>query len=497
MSAPRRQRPNRPKPNTAAVVAEPAAVVASTEPAVITTVVPKVATTVDEVVAALIPSASNDASTADASSQKSRTQTNKAIGVSISAARARRHLDKLNLNLGLDTMIGELKKETNAYKIAKAQLADKVTIHTLCVETDGKKKTVHETRPATDVELAAATATVNRLSANIKDYEMKITALSRERTRFSNEASIALSIVCEEVIQQVVTHTMDRVLANKKKIIQISHLHESGIESLPLYPLVENLPSFRTTADRLAKAASLLASTTHDANLLAQAEKDWKKKYSVVTKKKKAVDEANPVVVAEDAEVAEAAVEDAPEEESLDSKTSFRFYVHQVCKELVKTNPQYKAVRVSTEIRAYLSDLLVELIARLSGLVLLTAGSMKNKTVNDFAIMRTVESILIDGHVPTETIEYKEDQIKDPAVIKAEAAKRKEAHDAKLEYKAIAASQIPTIAGLIAVRKVVYPTSGYPALSEKVKEKLAMYASLSEDAKKELAGGEDDSDHVV
>ena len=39
---------------------------------------------------------------------KSRVQTNKVIGVNISAARVRRHIDKLNLNRLLDELIAEL-----------------------------------------------------------------------------------------------------------------------------------------------------------------------------------------------------------------------------------------------------------------------------------------------------------------------------------------------------------------------------------------------------
>ncbi len=170
--------------------------------------------------------------------QKTRIQTNKAIGVSISAARARRHLDKLNLNAMLDSKIAELKALLATYKQAKNQLdTGKISYH-VEREVDGKKTTVEEVRDLTEPERAAAQKLVGELSGSTHELELKIAALSRERTRFSNEASIVLSIVCDELIQQLVSHTMDRVLLAKKKIIQVSHLHEQGIESLPLYPLV-------------------------------------------------------------------------------------------------------------------------------------------------------------------------------------------------------------------------------------------------------------------
>ena len=40
-----------------------------------------------------------------------RQQTSRAIGVSISAARTRRHIDRLNLNNKLDSMISEVRSE--------------------------------------------------------------------------------------------------------------------------------------------------------------------------------------------------------------------------------------------------------------------------------------------------------------------------------------------------------------------------------------------------
>jgi len=399
---------------------------------------------------------------ADAAEEKH--QSAKQTGVNISGARVRRHLDKFNLNLVLDVAINALKSQVGEYDSSAACLESGTKTHTT-PNADKKLPAVVEVLPLTEEERTQAQETVNRLSADVAELRLKLTALSRERTRFSNSSHFALSIICDELIQQLVTYTMDRVLLVKKKIIQVSHLHEAGVEKLSLFPLVKTLPTFVAMSAQLAKVSADAADAVFLKSTLDQAEKDFKKKYDVKSQKKKKTEEAVVESVA-DAEESE--------EDLSDSKTSFKFCVHKICKDLVKKDAQYKSVRVSTEIRAYLSSLLIELIHRLSGLVLLTTNSMKNKTVSDVAILRTVESLLVDGHSAQETIEYKEAEMPNPESLKAEVAKTEAEKAAGRSYK-FDASKLPTVKGLVAVRTVQYPTSGFAALGNTVLEKLALY----------------------
>lgn len=404
------------------------------------------------------------------SAEKStRTQTNKAIGVSISFARVRRHIDKLNLNATLDAEIKKTKDQLAL--ISKLQLW--VTDGKAVVEAT--KDSAESTRDLTPEELAAAKEQLAALLPEQKTLELRQHALSRERIRFSNEASIALSIVCDELVQELVTHSISSVLALKKRIIQVNHLHKEGVELLPLFPLIKTLPTFTSTAARLAKVHAEELYTAQVNALLRQAEKDFKKKYNVKAKKEK---REEPVVEA----VPEA--EPVSDEEPSDSKTSFRFYVHQVCKDLVKTNPEYKSIRISTEIREYLSDLLIEVIQRLAPLVYLTTSSMKNKTVNCAAILRTIECLLVDGHHASETIEFVESSVRDPALVKAEYAKRDDEKKAGRDYK-VFLDDIPSVAELSAVRTVSFPTSEYSKLADKIHRKLELYSELPQKDKAE------------
>lgn len=401
----------------------------------------------------------------------------KPVVVAISAARVRAHLDKMNLNKQLSALLAEVKAPLAEFEAAQVTL---------------KKE------DATADEKATAQATVDRLAPLVPSLEAKNAALSRERIRFSSDAAVQLSIVLDELVQQLTEHTIKCAIENKKKIIQTEHLHKDGIESLPLYPLICSLPSFQKTRAALAQsardaavAAATQAAAEDKASALAKAEREWKKKYHVTTPKVvKTAPAAAAAPAAEDAAAPtpaaeEAAVVPVPKEKKVkaaEDKTSFRFYVGQVCKEMVKRHPEYEKVRISTEIRDYLSNLLVELIQRLAPLVYLTAQNMKIKTINESAVFSTLETILIDGHAAVETIVLKEAQINDTSAHKAELAKREEAKKAGTPYTATPLDKLPKITGLVAERTITYPTSGYAALHKRVLEKFALYKTVHGDA---------------
>lgn len=400
-----------------------------------------------------------------------RVQTNKAISVNISPARVRRHLDKMNLNLEIDTKIAELKLAAAPHAAALAAL-----------NALGED--------ATDITRATAQDAVDALTPEAAVIASKIAALSRERTRFSNEASITLSIVLDYMIQQLARHTMVCVLDAKMKIIKVCHVHNADVEKLSLAPLFRTLPLFVATRDTINKLAYDSATKAHDANLLAQAEKNFKKKYAITIKTfgnsevTESTTEVSETAIATDVEVTEG-TEVTETTEEVDSKTSFRFYVHQVCKEVSKSDPKFKSIRVSTEIRNYFSDLVVEFIKRVAPLIHETANSMKNKTVSDIAVLKTIENMLIDGHAPHETIELTTGQFTDPTAFKTETAKQAEEKAAGREYKVNVAS-LPKVDGFIAHRTITYPTSGFAELSERVAEKLALYRKYGESSLEKL-----------
>lgn len=398
-------------------------------------------------------------------SSNKRRQTSKAIGISISTARVRRHLDRLNLNHLFDSKINEYNTQLKEYKVAKEVVETGKLPPSEQQDFDAKKLNGEKVDLAE--YLAKYKAAFDKLTLEVSELEMKLSALRQERIRFSNDAPVALSIICDELIKQLTDHTVVRALAAKKKIIQIRHLHEEGVEKLSLYPLIKTLPSFVATSQQLAKKLNKESQET---------DKPLKGVEKESTKKKKHMDK-NSTTDMPKFKVEEVEYDDNDGE----SKTSFKFYVGLVCHNLITNEPKYaKTVRISAEIREYLSNLLVEFIRRLASLIRLTAAScMKNKTVNNVAVLRTVEALLIDGHVTLETIEYKKAQHYEPTALAVETEKRDKEKEEGRKYK-IDWSKIPMVdgEGLVAVRTFSYPTSGFPALEEKVHEKLKLYDEL-------------------
>jgi hypothetical protein len=435
-------------------------------------------------------------------------------GPNISSARVRRHLDRMNMNKEIDVLLRPLKTELNADERAKKALKEGVEHEQVAEEVErdnGKGKMVKVkvmkdvTKPLNDARRAELQAAVDAFAPRFKEVSERAAALSKERVRFSSDAPVVLSIVFDELVQQLLEHAMNRVLLADKKIIQINHLHEEGVEKLSLYPLIKTLPSWTKIADEIADKAKDEAFQKALEKALAQAEKDFKKKYAALLSQKKkkkevvaAVVDAAPAAAeaapadapaAEDAPVEPAAAEAAPVEDAEEDvadeskdKTTFNFYVNNACRKLIKSNDRYKKVRVSTDIRQYLSTLLIELITRLSTLIKLTTDSMKVKTVNRTPILNTIRTLLIDGHVPTEVISFTTKQVPDPELLKAEQAKRDESLAAReaaakngtelpAEYK-FDVNALPKVDGLVAERKVSFGTSKFDELYETIMTKL-------------------------
>lgn len=471
--------------------------------------------------------------------KKTRTQMNSEV-CKLSLPRVRRHADKFNVNKTVDRSISENKEHIHAHKVASQVLEKKEVTVVASQVVDGKKKMVQTTRPATYEDLAAAQKTVDEVAPKLSDYEMKVNALAKERLRFADKSSVALGAVADKIVKDLVGQAMSTALKNKRKIIQVEHIHSDGVEKLPTYPLFSTLPTFKNMADKLAKEEDEASLNKRievaSAKAVKEAEKRFKAMLPKAPKKKDAAEGADkpaeqPKTETKAAEPKEQssnskdnhlnlktekpaeqpktetkatepktekptdkAAEDDDDDDSDEKKTSFKCYISDICKDLAKG--EYDVIRVSTEIKAYLSDLVVEFIHRISQLVLLTAASMKNKTINENAILRTIEALMIDGHEPVETIEFSDDEVPDPVVVRAEAKKRDEEKLQGREYK-VDVSKIPRVKGYKAVHTVSYPTSGYSALAELVKEKLKLYESLSEEAKKSLVDNDSHEDADV
>ena len=371
--------------------------------------------------------------------KKHRTQVTDAADIKISAARTRRHIDKLNINHCINEPIDAIRGQLDEHK--KLSEIDVGTLDAAGAEELKKK-------------LAAI---------DVPALESKLAALTHERVRFSNTAPVVLSIICDELVREIAQHAMENVIAHKKKIIHIEHLHTPGIENISLYPLIKSLPSFAAKSEEHEKIRRQVEVDKEINIALTKVKKQLRKKFGRDVDQYFAGDEkSGPKEPVEKPAPEEAQSDD---DDGVDHKTSFKFYVNQICKSLVAENEKYKPIRISSEIKSYLSDLVVEFIKRVSPLVYLTTKSMKNKTANDAVILRVVEMLLVDSKPFKESIEFLEVEIPDPKILAT----------AKTD-KSIDKKNIAKIKAYQANRKLSYG-SGYTELLQQVEHKLELYKS--------------------
>jgi hypothetical protein len=429
-----------------------------------------------------------------------RQQIGKELGIHISSARSRRHLDALNLNSFLNAEIAQRKDKVAEYRYSKSVIAAGTVSDFKEVEKkEGdvaiKVQEAYQ-RPVTAAEKANFTKIVaSTTEAAINALDMDAHALATERKRFSHGAAVAMSIIADEVVQQLSAHPMSYVILPEvaKKIIHPQHLYTAGVEKLSLYPLFATLPAFVEMRDDLAREKSEKDHKKEIDVLLKQAERDFKKKHNVHSTKGKKADVVEAEAVAAEAEEDEPEAE--KEDDASDSKISFKFYVGQVCHSVALRNhpepvdpkapldketglPVIKTkIRVAATFKDHISELIIQLIQRLSPLIALTASNMKNKTINDIAILRTVEALIIDGHRPVSSFDIVDSQIPDPEWIKAQEVLKKAAKEKGEKYK-IKLEDAPKIAGREATYTVTYPNSKFGELEAVVKAKLAKYDEL-------------------
>jgi hypothetical protein len=397
------------------VVVSPTATSNETTTATTTTVVSTGAAT--ESTSVVSTESTTNTTTTETTESTESTKKSKSVDVPktyISAARVRRDVDARNLNRVNKERSDELKATISQYKEYEKGLADKTL---------------------SEADVIVATKYLSDNKERFEVVEQQLNALSKDKVRFSNTASLIVALLCDEFVRELASFAMRKTVESGKKNVYVSHVHSAGVEKLSYYALVRDLPSFVATAERIRSEFAEEAHTHEIKQLLLQAEKDFKKKYEVkLTKEQKEKDRADKKTALA------AAHTEAEEEEAEEDTTSYKYYI----KKLFDNNkPTEVQLRISKEIKTYLSRLVDEFLDRLSNQVRLTIINMKNKTVNEVAILHTIKSMMIVGHSPVESLTF--NQV-----------------DGKYE--------------VVHVRK--YPNSGYSELKHSVLDRVEKFKSM-------------------
>lgn len=201
----------------------------------------------------------------------------------------------------------------------------------------------------------------------IKSNKAKIDELNKNLIRISQYTPHAISIICDLVIKDMISRGIAQILQSGKKTLDISYFYSSDINESYLYPLIKSLLTYT----------------------------DGHKKMEDMSKKK-----------LKKSEEEEGANEDGGDTdvEEQGSNMTFTTYINKAIIDVKKSFDT--KITIGTKVKKYLSDLLTELIKRLSVMAKALLKNVINvRTIAPNHIKAIVSLLLLDGNVSESEVE--------------------------------------------------------------------------------------------
>jgi hypothetical protein len=291
---------------------------------------------------------------------------------------------------------------------------------------------------------AAVNALLNRLLDENPDVNLffERDTISKQKVRYQDSAIIGLTTAIQMAAREFIQHGMWRTLEENKRIMLPDHCVSTGLEECPLYPLFRTLETFRLVEKRQERRAQW---ERDYAAWKAENKRKNRSKGNARRKggKTKETPAPTPFPTFEEREVeqkfadeVEATTdggevktkvlwrgiddrskydieEDDEESDETARKFGFDFYINQLCKDVketmsentdVENHADYKDIRVSTDIKRFLSNLIKEFIHRVAPQIRLFMTFKDAKTVSYDMVETVLKSFLIDSYVPDENV---------------------------------------------------------------------------------------------
>jgi hypothetical protein len=221
-----------------------------------------------------------------------------------------------------------------------------------------------------------------------REAELKgsIAELSKSLVRLSHDTSIAVAVVCDVAVKDLICCGMNGAIAQGRRVVEVSNYHGPDAVKMLCHPLVCKLPSY---AGYNPEHEEELRKERTAANKAAKEAREAKKAAAAAADGKAPVKQA-PVAK-------KPAEEDAEEDDDhAGSKTTFFTYVDNALKG-VKKDPAYSTMRVSNRVREDLSDIVAELISRFAKLARVLVQDVANvRTMNAEHIKAVVQLLMVD-----------------------------------------------------------------------------------------------------
>jgi hypothetical protein len=238
------------------------------------------------------------------------------------------------------------------------------------------------------------------------EWKKAIDKVTKLKNRFSTNSRVFLSAFVEYIIKQLALNGTVCCVADKKKIIQLSHILDTTKEGFeqrfPLYPLIVNLDTFKQAQEYLNKPPAAKVVAVVPATTDVDDSSDEKSDAPV---KKVKVEKDTDVFTLDGV--------------SLDTQYQFRYYIAESCREtrmdLAKSAVDadgelmavYNHTSVSKIFKNFCSTLICEFLMRIGNMLAKEIETRGIKTVNDTIIGTVISHYhTVCGVDETATIDF-------------------------------------------------------------------------------------------
>lgn len=387
----------------------------------------------------------------------------------IPAPRVRGQIDSKNINESIVRMITEEKDKIKEYTEAKSAFEKKYdSVEETSVVNDKIVKTQKRV-PHTPERAAELKRKMDSFDRKILDEaNAKIKALSKKKTRFSEEVSHAVAIVCDELLRQLLMFAMEGTIESKRKTVTLDHLLRNGFKRIKYYSLVKGINFLEDEYAKMQLAEYERQKTFELEKALIDAEKAFQHNYGV-TKRKVALNaEKDAPLMDEDKTATPAAAPAAPEVVLTVAEKLYVLYIENICSNIIHTHAKYTGLKISDKIKHFLSNLTCEFIDRVANNLYWNAEADHRKTIKSSDVMHVMRILLTDGHDVTWEIRMnvtKKINESDPKVKEQLKTLKKQKNQAEI-------AKLPTVDVLVAERVPKYSACVYEHLEKVVGDKF-------------------------
>ncbi len=232
-----------------------------------------------------------------------------------------------------------------------------------------KNLTASNEKSETKTEIVPSEIAVSILTKKLVTKEsLALDVLSSQRAKFSKRSFEVLSAFSDMIVEEIAQCSMRTLLTAKRTTLTTDYVFKTEeLKSQPLYPLYSKLQTFINTSP---------SSTVE------------------VTENVENVETAEPTEVVEVAEASES------------KKLNFKFYVKGIFNDIKTRNAEFSNLKISDKFQTFCSDLILDLLNKVSPMVQILLKVMNTKTITDKVFLTVLELQLFEYPQSSSVIEH-------------------------------------------------------------------------------------------